>query len=156
MFFHPIEPVYNDRSAVLILGSFPSVKSRETRFYYGHPQNRFWKLLSILAEEETPETIEEKKSFLLRRHIALWDVIGSCDVIGSADSTIRNVTPNDLALILSKAPIRRICLNGGTAARLYERFGRRPSFPVHRGTPDTRAPCWRCRGGRQGGAFAGR
>ena len=97
---HNIEPVYNQDSRILILGSFPSVKSREAKFFYHHPQNRFWKVLAALFQEEVPQTIEEKKTFLLRNHLALWDVIESCDIKGSSDSSITNVKVNDLDLIV--------------------------------------------------------
>ena len=86
---HEFEPVYDKNSEILILGSFPSVKSREQGFYYGHPQNRFWKLLAYLTQVQIPETIEQKKSFLLEHHIAVWDVIESCDIIGSSDSSVK-------------------------------------------------------------------
>lgn len=122
MITHPIPPVYDQNSAILILGSFPSVKSRETCFFYGHPQNRFWKVTSSLFEEEVPQTIEEKKAFLLRNRVAVWDVIHSCDITGSSDTSIRNVTVNDLSPILSTADIRIICTNGKTAFRYYEKY----------------------------------
>ena len=94
---HEFEPVYDEYSQILILGTLPSVKSRENHFYYGHPQNRFWKLLAYLTQAQIPETIEQKKSFLLEHHIAVWDVIAECDIIGSSDSSISNVTPTDLS-----------------------------------------------------------
>ncbi len=116
---HPIEPVYNENSRILILGSFPSVRSREVGFFYGHPQNRFWSVLSELYGEVLADTTEEKKSFLLRHGIALWDVITSCDIVGSSDASIQNVLPNDLGRILSVADIKRIFTNGKTAHALY-------------------------------------
>ena len=119
---HPIPPLYDHESRILILGSFPSVKSRETAFFYGHPQNRFWKVLSRLLEESFPETIPDRRALLLRRHIAVWDVIASCEIRGSSDSSIRNVTPNDLRIILNAAPIRQIYTNGQTAGRLYRKY----------------------------------
>ena len=119
---HEIPPVFDEHSRILILGSFPSVKSREARFFYGHPQNRFWKVLAAVTDQETPRTIPEKKEFLLRNGIALWDVIASCDIQGSSDSSIRNVVPNDLSEILRKADIRQIYANGGTAFRLYRKY----------------------------------
>ena len=122
MIVHPIPPFYNSDSEILILGSFPSVKSRETGFFYGHPQNRFWKVLAAICREEVPQTIEEKKALLLRNHIALWDVIGSCEIEGSSDASIRNVVPNDLRIVLDHAPIRTICVNGKTAYRYYEKY----------------------------------
>lgn len=119
---HSIQPIYNEDSHILILGSFPSVKSRESRFFYGHPQNRFWKVLVGLTGDPLPDSIEDKKIFLLRNHIAVWDVIKSCDIEGSSDSSIKNVLPNDLNIILAGAPIRRIYTNGGTADRLYQKY----------------------------------
>ena len=124
MIVHPIPPFYNSDSEILILGSFPSVKSRETGFFYGHPQNRFWKVLAALFDEDVPQTIPEKKAFLQRSRIALWDVIGSCEIEGSSDASIRGVVPNDLRVILDHAPIRTICVNGKTAYRCYERYMR--------------------------------
>ncbi|XCP84781.1 DNA-deoxyinosine glycosylase [Roseburia hominis] len=119
---HEISPVYDETSRILILGSFPSVKSRENKFFYGHPQNRFWKVLAQLLEEPLPLTIEEKKSLLLSHHIALWDVVDSCEITGSSDSSIRNVTPSDLTRITTASPIRHIYTNGGTADKLYCKY----------------------------------
>lgn len=121
---HTIEPVFDSRSKILILGSFPSVKSRESNFFYGHPQNRFWKVVSSVMGEECPDTIEEKKSFLLRNNIALWDVIQSCEIEGSADSSIKNVTPNDLSKILNTADIKQIFTNGNTAYTLFKKHNK--------------------------------
>ena len=118
---HNFEPVYDDRSRVLILGTFPSVKSRENNFYYGHPQNRFWKLLAALTDFPVPQSINEKRAFLLQNRIALWDVIAQCEIIGSSDSSIRNVIPNDLTPILNKAPHIQIFANGGKAWELYQK-----------------------------------
>ena len=122
MIVHPISPVYDKDSKVLILGSFPSVKSREEGFFYGHPQNRFWKVASKVFGEEIPGTVAEKKAFLLRNHIALWDVIGSCEIEGSSDSSIRNVTVNDISVILKTADIRAIYLNGKKADQYYRKY----------------------------------
>ena len=122
MIVHPIPPLYDENSKILILGSFPSVKSREQGFFYGHPQNRFWKVTSAVFCEDTPRTIEEKKTFLLRNRIALWDVIGSCDIEGSSDSSIRNVSANDLSVILEHADIRQIYVNGQTAYKYYRKY----------------------------------
>lgn len=119
---HSFEPIYNEDSKILILGTLPSVKSRENNFYYGHKQNRFWKLLAKLCEEETPQTVEEKTAMLLRHHIAIWDVIQSCDIKGSSDSSIKNAVPADISQILKAANIQTIIANGGTAFRLYERY----------------------------------
>ncbi len=119
---HTFGPVFDEHSQILILGSLPSVKSRERQFYYGHPQNRFWRVLAALCHERMPGSIQEKRAFLLRNKIALWDVIESCDIIGSSDSSIRNVTPNDMNIILDKAPVQRICLNGGKAYALFQKY----------------------------------
>ena len=122
MIQHPIAPVFDEHSEILILGSFPSVKSRENQFFYGHPQNRFWKVVAAVLGVEVPESIEEKRAMLLTGHIALWDVIASCDIDGSSDSSIRNVVPNDLDVILNHAGIRRISVNGRTAEKYYNRY----------------------------------
>ena len=124
MITHPIEPVYDKASRILILGSFPSVMSREAGFFYGHPQNRFWKVVSAIFEEDIPQTVEEKKAFLLRNHIALWDVVASCDIEGSADATIRNVEPNDINKILTQSDIHAIYVNGKTAFQFYTKYSR--------------------------------
>lgn len=121
---HEIDPVYDENSRVLILGSFPSVKSRESRFFYGHPQNRFWKVMAALTKEAVPVTLEEKRALLLAHHIAVWDVIASCSIEGSSDSSIRDVVPNDLSRILQAAKIRQIYCNGGKSYELYGRFCR--------------------------------
>lgn len=137
MIQHPIPPVYNENSTVLILGSFPSVKSREACFFYGHPQNRFWKVLAAVFAPESektltegrsfpsgvwvPQTTEEKRDFLLKNGIAVWDVIASCEITGSADSSIRNIVPNDLSRILAAAQIRQIFTNGKKADELYRK-----------------------------------
>ena len=118
---HPFPPAWNAQSEVLILGSFPSVKSREIAFFYGHPQNRFWPLVSTIFGETLPPTVEEKRAFLLRHHLALWDVIGECNIVGSSDSSIRDVTPNDIRPLLEGAPVRAIYTNGQTAFRLYQK-----------------------------------
>lgn len=132
---HPIQPIYDQNSRILILGSFPSVKSREVQFFYGHPQNRFWPLLAQLKGENIPETIPEKQAFLIRSQIAVWDVIKSCDITGSSDSSIRNAVPNDLSCILNTADIRAIYTNGGVSHKLYEKY----IFPKT-SIPDIRLP----------------
>lgn len=119
---HTFEPVYDSRSRILILGTFPSVKSRENEFYYGHPQNRFWKVLAAVTGADMPVGTEEKKRFLKGSRISIWDVIDSCDIIGSSDSSIRNVVPADLSVILEKADIRQIYANGGKAWQLYQKY----------------------------------
>ena len=121
---HEFEPVFDSQSRVLILGTFPSVKSREQHFYYGHPQNRFWKVMAGLTGEELPKTVEEKKALLLRHGIAVWDVIERCDIKGSSDSSIRNVVPADLRRVLNHSRVARIYANGQTAKRLYDKYQR--------------------------------
>ena len=123
---HSFEPVYDKDSEILILGTLPSVKSRENNFYYGHKQNRFWKVMADLCGEPVPETIEEKKKMLLTHHIAIWDVVHSCDIVGSSDSSIKNVQPTDIGMILEKTNITRIYANGNKAGQLYKRY----QFPV--------------------------
>lgn len=119
---HNIEPVYDKNSKILILGSFPSVKSRETAFFYGHKQNRFWRLIARLCDENVPVTIDEKKSLLMRNRIAVWDVIKSCDISGSSDSSIKNAEINDFSVILNAADIRQIFANGSAAYNLYRKY----------------------------------
>lgn len=122
MIQHPIQPVYDKDSRILILGSFPSVKSREEGFFYGHPQNRFWKVLAALYAENAPSTIVEKEMLLRKNHIAVWDVIASCDIEGSSDSSIKNVVVNDLSDILGKGSIEHIFVNGKKAEQLYKKY----------------------------------
>ena len=119
---HPFEPIYDANSNVLILGTFPSVKSREHHFYYGHPQNRFWKVISTLTHTKLPQSIEAKKVMLLSHGIAIWDVIQSCDIVGSSDSSITNVIPMDFSRILAQSQVKRIFANGATAAKLYQKY----------------------------------
>ena len=119
---HTIDPVYNEQSQILILGSFPSVKSREQQFFYGHKQNRFWKVLAGVLGCDVPQSVEEKKAMLLLHHIAVWDVIQSCEIEGSSDASIRDVVPNDLACILNTADIRAIYTNGDKAHELYGKY----------------------------------
>ncbi len=121
MQLHTIEPIYDKNSKILILGSFPSVKSREQGFFYGHPQNRFWKVVAGLTNSDVPQTIDEKKIFLRKNNIAVWDVIKSCDISGSSDSSIKNVVPNDINIILQYANIETICVNGKKAEQLYKK-----------------------------------
>lgn len=123
MEIHNIEPVYDKNSRILILGSFPSVKSREAKFFYGHPQNRFWRVVSAVVQDICPSTIEEKKAFLLSNKIAVWDVIKSCEITGSSDSSIKNVTPNDFSEIFETADIQAVFTNGAAAHKLYEKYG---------------------------------
>ena len=122
MIQHTIPPIYDENSKILILGSFPSVKSRESHFFYGHPQNRFWRLMSELLGCAVPVTVEEKTAMLRENGIALWDVIAFCDIEGSEDASIRNVVPNDLTRITEAAKIRCIFTNGGTSYRYYNKY----------------------------------
>ena len=122
MIIHPISPIYDKDSEILILGSFPSVRSREEGFFYGHPQNRFWKVVASVYGENVPQSVEEKKAFLLRNHIAVWDVIKSCDIEGSSDASIKNVAANDLNEILDVADIKEIYVNGKTALKYYKKY----------------------------------
>ena len=119
---HPIPPLYGPRSERLILGSFPSVKSREAMFFYGHPQNRFWRVLAALCGEPTPRNVEEKTKLVLDHGFALWDVIRSCTITGSSDASIRDAVVNDLTEILAEAPVRAIFVNGKTAEKLYLKY----------------------------------
>ncbi len=118
---HTFEPIFNKDSKILILGSLPSVKSREEGFYYGHPQNRFWSVLSSIYNLEIPKIIDEKIEMLINNNIAIWDVIESCDIIGSSDS-IKNVIPADLSKILNNSNIQNIYANGKTASKLYKKY----------------------------------
>ena len=122
--YHNIPPVYDKNSKILILGSFPSVKSREAKFFYGHPQNRFWKVLSAVLGCDCPVTTEEKKAMLLSHYIAVWDVVGSCEITGSSDASIRSVVPNDIAGLVAEASITHIFTNGATSYNMYKRYCR--------------------------------
>ena len=119
---HPIPPLFNEASKTLILGSFPSVKSREAMFFYGHPQNRFWRLMALLFEAEVPETVEEKTHLVLTHRLALWDTIHSCTITGSSDSSIRDVVPNDLSVILNNSRVDRVFCNGAASYKLYQKY----------------------------------
>lgn len=119
---HTIAPVFDEQSQILILGSFPSVKSRESGFFYGHPQNRFWKVLAGIYEERCPGTIEEKRDFLLKHHVAVWDVIASCTITGSSDSSISDVVPNNLDEILQQSKVKRVFTNGKLSDKLYHKY----------------------------------
>ena len=119
---HPISPTFDENSTILILGSFPSVKTREYGYFYGHPQNRFWRVMAALYGEDIPEGREQRRAFLLRNGVAAWDVIASCTIVGSSDSSIRDVTVNDLRPILSGSRVERIFVNGKTAEKMYRRY----------------------------------
>ncbi len=122
MIVHPIPPLYDGNSKTLILGSFPSVKSREAAFFYGHPQNRFWAVIAEVFGCEKPVTVEEKIRLILENNLAMWDVIASCEIEGSADSTIKNVTANDLSVIIENSKVERIIVNGKTAEKYYNKY----------------------------------
>jgi len=119
---HTFDPVFDAESKILILGSFPSVKSRENNFFYGHPQNRFWKVMARILEWEVPMTIEEKREMLLKNHVAVWDVIASCSIQGSSDTSIKDVVVNDFSKILENSAVERIYVNGGKAYELYHKY----------------------------------
>ena len=119
---HPFGPLYDENSRVLILGSFPSVKSREQNFFYGHPQNRFWKVIAAVFDQPVPQTIEEKKGLILGSGLALWDSIASCEITGSSDSSIRNARANDIGIILDNCNIERIYCNGRKSHELYRKY----------------------------------
>ena len=122
LIMHEFDPVFDGNSRILILGSFPSAKSRETQFYYGHPRNRFWSILSAVYDASLPVSVQEKKDFLLTHGIALWDVIAQCEIKGSSDASIRNAVPTRLNVVLENAPIRQICCNGSTAYQLFHKY----------------------------------
>ena len=119
---HTFDPVFDEESKILILGSFPSVKSRENNFFYGHPQNRFWKVMANVLEWEVPTTIEEKREMLLKNHVAVWDVIASCSIVGSSDTSIKDVVVNDFSRILENSKVERVYVNGGKAYELYHKY----------------------------------
>ena len=119
---HPFPPLFDANSRILILGSFPSIKSREGQFFYHHPQNRFWSVLAAILQVPVPVTIEEKSAMLHAHHIALWDVIASCEITGSSDSSIRSVVPNDLSPIFAAADIRAVFCNGSTSYTFYKKY----------------------------------
>ncbi len=119
---HPIPPLYSASSSVLILGSFPSVKSREQEFFYGHPQNRFWRVIAAVYGTSVPNAVEEKKKLILSNGLALWDVIAECEIEGSSDSSISAVKPNDISIILNNCPVKRIFVNGKTAEKYYIKY----------------------------------
>lgn len=134
---HPFRPLYDEESQILILGSLPSVKSREEGFYYGHPRNRFWAMLAGIWNERIPLDVEEKKQFILSHHLALYDAIESCDIIGSSDSSIRNVKPADLREIVECAKIKKILANGKTAGKYFSRYQEGSYQEIFRVMPST-------------------
>lgn len=119
---HTIPPLYDRHSRVLLLGSIPSPKSREVGFFYGHPQNRFWRVLAAVLDEEMPQTIDEKRAMCLKHHVALWDTIARCDIVGASDTSIRNAVPNDIGKLVRESEITRIFATGGKSAELYRKL----------------------------------
>ena len=119
---HPFGPLFNESSRILILGSFPSVKSRKQQFFYGHPQNRFWKVLAALYQQDVPVTVDQKKALILENHLALWDSVASCVITGSSDASIREVRANDLSVILDNSAVQKIFCNGKTSWQMYEKW----------------------------------
>lgn len=119
---HEFPAVYDRDSRVLLLGSIPSPKSREVGFYYGHPQNRFWKVLAAVLGESLPETIPQKKAMLKRHHIALWDVLESCTIVGASDTSIEDAVPNKIAALVARSKVTRIFCTGATAHKLYQKY----------------------------------
>lgn len=122
MVIHPVKPIFDENSRMLILGSFPSVKSREICFFYGHPQNRFWRVMAKICNSEIPESVEDKTNLILSNNFAVWDVIHSCEIEGSSDSSIKNVVPNDISVILNNSRVDRIFVNGKKAESLYKKY----------------------------------
>lgn len=120
--YHNIPPVFDEGCRTLVLGSFPSVKSREGAFFYHHPQNRFWRVLAAVFHAAVPESIPEKRALLLTNHVALWDVLFACEITGSSDASIKNAVVNDFSALLKTAEIERICTNGQAAHKLYQRY----------------------------------
>lgn len=124
---HGFEPVMDERSRILILGSMPSVKSREQGFYYGHSQNRFWRVLSAVTGDDLPDSVEEKKAFLLKNRIAIWDVVKKCKITGSSDASIKDAQVNDIAGLIRNSSIVKIYANGAAAKKLYDKKAREKS-----------------------------
>lgn len=122
MVIHPVKPIFDENSRMLILGSFPSVKSREICFFYGHPQNRFWRVMAKICSSKIPESVEDKTNLILSNNFAVWDVIHSCEIEGSSDSSIKNVVPNDISVILNNSRVDRIFVNGKKAESLYKKY----------------------------------
>jgi len=119
---HPFPPLVCPESRTLILGSFPSIKSREQRFFYGHPQNRFWRMLAAVYGEPVPEDIPAKTQLVYAHKLALWDSIGECTIIGSSDASVRDVVPVEITRVLEAAPIERVLCNGALSGRYYRRY----------------------------------
>ncbi len=136
--WHGFGPFYDEDSEILVLGSFPSAKSREASFYYAHPQNRFWRVTASCFDDDAPETIDEKRRFLSRHRIALWDVVDSCEISGSSDASIRDVVPTDVEWLCREAPIRRVILNGRCAERYFHKF--HPDFSLQTASVPSTSP----------------
>lgn len=134
---HPLQPLYRADSKILILGSFPSVKTREYGFFYGHPQNRFWPLMADLFQEEIDKTIASRRDFLLRHQLAVYDSIFQCDIIGSSDASIKNVVPSNLSLIFDQADIREVFCNGATSYKYYQMYHAKKSGKKGQQLPST-------------------
>jgi len=129
---HPFDAFVPTKAEVLILGSFPSIKSFEDNFYYAHPQNQFWKLLAAVYEEDTPKSIEEKSDFLTKHKIALWDMVKSCERENSLDSNLKNIQVNDIEGFLKKHPtIKKVCFTGKTSQKLYDKYFSHLNIPTH-------------------------
>ena len=122
MLIHPVKPIFSKSSKMLILGTFPSVKSREMCFFYSHPQNRFWRVMAKICDCDIPESVEDKTQLILNNNFALWDVIHSCEIEGSSDSSIKNVVANDISIILDNSQVDRIFVNGKKAESLYKKY----------------------------------
>lgn len=118
---HPFPPLFGAGSDTLILGSFPSVRSREAMFFYGHPQNRFWRVLAAVYSEAVPVSVDEKKALVLRHGLALWDSVRSCTVTGSSDGSVKNIVPNDIGFVIANSRIERIFCNGALSYSVYEK-----------------------------------
>ena len=147
---HPLEPIYAVDSRVLVLGTMPSPKSREIGFYYGHPQNRFWKVMGALFDEPEPLGIEGRTAFLYAHGIALWDVLSSCAIVGASDASIVDPVANDLSRIAEAAPLEAVFTTGSKATALYRRFGA-PQLPglAHTGLPSFHQSCERAHAPRR-------
>lgn len=132
---HNIDPIYDKNSQILILGSFPSPISRKNQIFYGNPQNRFWIILAKIFNEKVPETITEKRNFVIQHKIALWDVVEQCEIDGASDSSIRNVIPNDIDKILKTANIKAIFTTGKTATKLFKKYFKQDSIYLPSSSP---------------------
>lgn len=119
---HPLEPLYDKNSKIIVLGSFPSVKTREYGFFYGHPQNRFWKIMEVLFDCDLDKSIDERKNFMLEHNIAMWDTIYACDIVGSSDASIKNVVPTPLSDIVENSNIEAAFCNGATSYKYFKKY----------------------------------